>query len=494
MKELFYEFDLDDILNSGNGLADAPYAYHFTVRAEVSLPGGGTGTFDSAPIVIIDTPILSANGNSPGDGQAALKWTAVDDANILGASYAGGSYSFRYRKFTDFDGHPHTMIGWQPGRPAQAGPPIMVEVENFARTETASTFDGGALITGINYTIGPPNTNGLDLYEVYAIQLRYEVDINGVTHRVFAGRDAYVWPSDRGAVDGERVATFPLNHLLTNKTYTYRVCEDTFPAAQLADWKRFIDHAFSQWESATGDLNVNIQHDDSLRCADYSPYVSHIRAGVVDFITKQTMMTGVRPSDADIEAHALMLLDEFKNNGLLVLARLIGPVAQDRNVNEVYLIRDVGEVLAGIGVDPMMKPAGIFQDVAKEVGHGWCSPACADTSVHGSIITTDIKLRQSKYQLRAMSGYTPDLNSPDVNFNSCLVPRFGSYQTLVHEMGHALGIRAKPNEPIINQDDHHPTIAGSVMSYETRRMLPNDPDCSPHPLDIMAIYAIYQTD
>ena len=68
--------------------------------------------------------------------------------------------------------------------------------------------------------------------------------------------------------------------------------------------------------------------------------------------------------------------------------------------------------------------------------------------------------------------------------------------TLVHEAGHALGIR-NGNDGA-GQLIHHPTIAGSVMSYEREALpdgslLPDDPDCSPHPLDIMAIYAIYQT-
>lgn len=32
-----------------------------------------------------------------------------------------------------------------------------------------------------------------------------------------------------------------------------------------------------------------------------------------------------------------------------------------------------------------------------------------------------------------------------------------------------------------------------MMSYESKQAPPNDPDCAPHPLDILAIYALYQT-
>ncbi len=49
---------------------------------------------------------------------------------------------------------------------------------------------------------------------------------------------------------------------------------------------------------------------------------------------------------------------------------------------------------------------------------------------------------------------------------------------------------------------HHPAINGSVMNYERKnlkkagagsRILSQESDCSPHPFDIMAIYALYQT-
>ena len=44
----------------------------------------------------------------------------------------------------------------------------------------------------------------------------------------------------------------------------------------------------------------------------------------------------------------------------------------------------------------------------------------------------------------------------------------------------------------------HPTIPDAVMNYDTsvsQAIVPegfNEPDCSPHPLDILAINALYQ--
>ena len=92
----------------------------------------------------------------------------------------------------------------------------------------------------------------------------------------------------------------------------------------------------------------------------------------------------------------------------------------------------------------------------------------------------------------------------DAPFNTCASPHLGAYEVLIHEGGHVLGIRDGSIDDTVWTDAviHHPTIGGSVMSYEDinvkkvgagLRSLPFDPDCSPHPFDIMTIYALYQT-
>ncbi|MDE2902930.1 MAG: hypothetical protein OXP73_07855 [Chloroflexota bacterium] len=99
-------------------------------------------------------------------------------------------------------------------------------------------------------------------------------------------------------------------------------------------------------------------------------------------------------------------------------------------------------------------------------------------------------------------GVTVDRN--DVRFNACGATDLGVYQTLVHEAGHVLGIRE--GSAVAGWVDdyvvHHPSIAESAMSYEgltlqtgdSKSLLPNDPDCSPHPLDVLAVYALYQQE
>ena len=101
------------------------------------------------------------------------------------------------------------------------------------------------------------------------------------------------------------------------------------------------------------------------------------------------------------------------------------------------------------------------------------------------------------------SGHADWPDRGDVVFNSCPDPSQSvhAYATLIHEAGHVLGITSAadrdPNVP--DYTDGHPNIADSVMNYDwkirERYMNPSfsEPDCSPHPFDIMAIYAIYQT-
>ena len=53
------------------------------------------------------------------------------------------------------------------------------------------------------------------------------------------------------------------------------------------------------------------------------------------------------------------------------------------------------------------------------------------------------------------------------------------------------GVKAYTDEEIYKAS--HPSTPDSVMNYDWRAGV-NEPDCSPYPLDVMAIYALYQTD
>ena len=84
-----------------------------------------------------------------------------------------------------------------------------------------------------------------------------------------------------------------------------------------------------------------------------------------------------------------------------------------------------------------------------------------------------------------------DLTGVDrIAFNTCpnTTDKYNiPYGSLVHEAGHALGVGGGRDGVL--QEKHHPNvhIKSAIMSYG-----PGEPQCSPHPLDIMAIFAIYQ--
>ena len=75
------------------------------------------------------------------------------------------------------------------------------------------------------------------------------------------------------------------------------------------------------------------------------------------------------------------------------------------------------------------------------------------------------------------------------------------YETVLHEIGHALGLSNAGNPlDYLNYGSYdryvisHPTIPDSVLNYDPRGLGPgqDEPNCSPYPFDVMAIYALYQ--
>ena len=110
------------------------------------------------------------------------------------------------------------------------------------------------------------------------------------------------------------------------------------------------------------------------------------------------------------------------------------------------------------------------------------------------------RLSQPHYRCR------PTAN--DVYFNTCLPKssdakldfELDNYTLMAHEVGHALGLSnsaasldyltlTRAAGYVIS----HPTIHDSVLNNDSRvRRDLAEPDCAPYPVDVMAIYALYQ--
>ena len=140
-----------------------------------------------------------------------------------------------------------------------------------------------------------------------------------------------------------------------------------------------------------------------------------------------------------------------------------------------------------------------------------------------AIRSVDVSFNEAKFDIEV------DLNLPTsgVSFNTCLPvepnpgdpneddPDFGykAYRLAVHEAGHALGmsgfsggdvlLSVLPGFPVQQYYTAHPTIPDSAVNYDTDESGPvirhpevdadfAEPDCSPHPFDVAAIFALYQ--
>ena len=476
-----YTVDLDRVITPTSGSAEG-LAHSVGYGLRLRAVNGSVTSADSTEAIIIDSPIIEANGKSPaGAPQVKLKWLAI--GTILGSDYSSGTYAFHHRRV----GGNHQELGWS----LLTFDPVQV----FSQSST-----------------NPDTIKQLTMETVYAIQLRYEGTGPQRTSTVFAARDAYAWPSARTAGSGERVATFPLHYRVKNRTYGYRICRDGYPG-NFTHWKNLVRHALGQWQLATNGLISMVYEGDN--CADYLSVLQRIKDRYIH-------VYGQKLTDSQIAD-----LDKF----LTSLDILTTAQVDDKELNEVIMVDqeeadpDTGKGRTGIYGG--LRKMGVFPGFSERLGIATCvfadpdenrgSTACAwprhENPEQGWV--TDILLPWDRFEddiartsipggLDADGGVTVDRD--DVRFNTCGASVLGAYEVLVHEAGHVLGIRDARSVVAGWDNDivyHHPSIYESVMSYErvalrttgvTNSSLPDDPDCSPHPLDVLAIFAMYQQE
>ena len=183
--------------NTTQGLAE-----HEAYALRVKAFKGATESPISDEVIIIDTPIIRANGDSRdttrenGPGQMEVTWKSIN--TIIPNISLAGKYQLRYR----IAGGNHTIPGWT--------------LDNFNPFEDPK-----------NSVSSPATIGKLMLHEIYAIQLNYDIDSSG-TVDVFSARDAYVWPSRSPATNGSRIANLPVTDRLSGNSFTYRICTDSF--------------------------------------------------------------------------------------------------------------------------------------------------------------------------------------------------------------------------------------------------------------------------
>ena len=465
-------FKLDEITTKSGitvGLADED-AYQFHVIAEGS---GFAPSRASETVSIIDTPIIAINGHTTNtgatDGEAAIQWKDVPTI-LADHSYNSGTYQFRYRR-SSYSSHDSS---WELDRYSSD---MIEDVPAGVATSRSHTID--------------------ELFQrwVYAVQLIYTS--NG--RKVFSARDMYVWPSNT-SMDTAPIATFERRSTIPTIPasdgafeYSYRLCENSFPADDeddLAYWVTFIEHAFGQWDHATNGLVRLVRetdaNGDSLACSNRQLFLEKITENALDLLGKGY-------AEDEILAAVDGLLQSFRDSGIDVtiggsrtnLKLNADLLSTDLEMNEVLMIRDKVWSKQNFIVS-------VFGYVSDDVwipdcGNAGCTSFATYPDPDGDgtkmITTADIYLRESVHgNLIRVS----DSDSGLVRFNKC--PNTSDlynypYSSLLHEGGHALGFGGLGSHRGV------PSVDESVMSYEK-----SVPSCAPHPLDIMIIYAIYQSE
>ena len=476
---------------SGSATIDLADHEAYGLRVKTTITGRPSATSDT--IIVVDNPIASVNGNSKntedGLGRAVVRWPKISGAT---------AYTILYRKLPG----DHWNPGWTIQGPSTSLPRTAIEVAAAsARVDPSDS-------TMLMQSIGGTKNSGhrLERYKIYGVSINY---LKGAVQYV-AAREAYVWPSDRAADGGERVATFPLTRRLSNKTYEYHICGDTFvPAgksnARRKAWITLVETALEQWQTATGGM-ITVD-PASEPCANYDVTVSQIEG----YVRKKRMdVPGIFVSD--LREHVRKFMEALRNTGAV---RSTSSLSTTRN--EIFMYNDVD------GPNAYFFAHEVFPEIAADLGYRcWYDEdgnyqygvkMCMQPTLVAGNWRSDIVVRRSAYE------NAPQLVVPAHNarFNTC---RNGAddkdsddnlhsaFEDMMHEAGHALGIAGGRQSGWVSKG--HPQVADSVMNYDWRAAAKNprvppvaatdfnrhfeERDCGPHPLDVMAIYALYQTE
>ena len=328
---------------------------------------------------------------------------------------------------------------------------------------------------------------------------------------VFSAREAYGWISDGFPGNGERVGTYPFFGHWPDREYRYVICQDGFPGPSAGDpvgkrgiWEELIKGAFGQWEEAT-DGFVRMTHVDTRDCPN-NPFDTFVR----DYDDKYSE---VRMLDPDaVRGSDVWLIPEIKSDLFKICISEGSACVTSFSGYAPLLSTDplVRETLAGLL--KKHKDGTLSFEERERLLTAYLKVASGRREATNELMTVDVTFRKSSFDVNPLKPNTDPLNRPDkISFNTCFMGNtshlddqgFYAYSIAVHEAGHALGLSNvyvfPPGDAISEQpyDAAHPTIPDSVMNYDGEKVVGVDttrePDCSPYPFDLMAIYALYQT-
>ena len=321
-----------------------------------------------------------------------------------------------------------------------------------------------------------------------------------------------MWPSADFPGNGEKVGTYPFFGHHPNREYSYLICPSDFPAEHRNTWYSLIENAFEQWEKATNGFIKMTRVPLGPRlssCSDES-------ISMEQFVITDDQQSEVRMLDlSEEDGESIWRFPELKSD---VFKGICAPKA------DACVTSFTG--YTGIGYDHSARQAILLLLQGEELDlldypkiHNLLRRHSHDRQAENQLQSVDVTFNRrdddgdERFQLPMPSDpNSGDLHIPSrVSFNTCsddLFPDgddpdqgYRAYMTAVHEAGHALGLADITINPFAfllswslpPYETAHPTIPDAAMNYDSK-VASNlrEPDCSPHPFDVMAIYALYQ--
>ena len=433
----------------GTGLTIKLYPHLINHDSFAVRVRAGTGE-PSEAVIIVDSPITQADGDSRGAtspagkraGEIEIQWPEITGATTFKA---------KIREFDiDNDG-------------------------NWSYSDNSHVHASFATLENIS---SPHTINPVQNLTTVAIQLIYEKD----GKKVYSGTDIYAAPNTASRTR-EELRTFPL--LKIDRKYPFRVCMDSFTPHADA-WVKLTEEAIGQWETATDHL-VTTTPLDHENCADYTKFISAIE----ERLKVET-------------AHPIEAVDELLD--ALYRSKAIDEVLQkDFQQNDIRGISLKNPANTFLYKQGMNDIGGQFHQSVGDFNSLMSQPKLYGAHSAGNY---------QKFGRDILVGIPfekPEIpaNPSEVQFGTCKPmyredgePHvYAFYSTLVHEAGHNFGVRGFQGlrRKVNNPEYHHPydqLTIDSVMNYGTISIEKGAPigNCSPSPLDIMAMYAMFQTE
>ena len=490
-----YEINLDQIHQVTNSegqmqwraLGDADYEFRVTPYA-TDYAGTKVPEAFSKPARLVENPLLQTGGRiySPSNrGVATLDWNSQPGV-------IGDEYTIVYRSL----GGEHQSNGW----PWKTGWP------NYGTPQTKMHTSTGDVSTTVD---------NLDPISLYAFRVNYET----ATAKVFSARDAYVWPESthpRQSNFPEQIATYPYFGHHPGRHLNYIICEGDWTVTGTeaitlqTEWEALINAAFSTWQNATKGWVTASEHPTITDCAD-----STISTFIQDDDERSEIRVFKIPNDTVIFSFPEMRSDPLKvclnDTGVdACVTSFSGYLGDDTfrqsDREEARRLLEVKRRNNGWTDNEEDKFLNLL--VRSKFDH----TVSARTALKGVDITfrgptiesldTQNRLRVPTTRFGRCPQRTPTSNQPEPDNPDY---EYEGHRLVLHETLHAFGLTGfRPNDLIdfkkLLYEETHAVIPDSVLNYDRNihGAYPEvtatymEPDCAPHPFDVMALFALYQ--